>query len=112
MEADKNKKTTFDGGVTEADIAKWKAKHRKVTRIDAVDGDELHIGYFKRPSLETLKAATKVAQSDEVKGGEIIFDGCWLGGSEHIREDSVLFMSVSKQLAGMIVSAKSSLKNL
>ena len=105
-------KTTFDGGVTEADIAKWKAQHRKVVRIDVADGDELHIGYFKRPSLETIKAANAVAQSDEIKSGEIVFDGCWLGGSEHMRKDSMLFMGAVKQLGIMLTGAMSSLKNL
>ena len=105
-------KTTFDGGVTEEQIAKWKAQHRKVVRIDVVDGDELHTGYFKRPSLETIKAANVVVQSDEIKSSEIVFDGCWLGGSEYMRKDSVLFMGAAKQLGTMLSGAMSSLKNL
>ncbi len=32
---------TFDGGVTEAQIAGFKAKYGKVVRIDVVDGEDI-----------------------------------------------------------------------
>ena len=60
-------------------------QHRKVFRIDVADGDELHVGYFHRPSLQLMAAASKVAKSDEVRSGETLFDGCFLGGSEVMR---------------------------
>ena len=60
-------------------------QHRKVFRIDVADGDELHVGYFHRPSLQLMAAASKVAKNDEVRSGETLFDGCFLGGSEVMR---------------------------
>ena len=33
---------TYDGGVTEEQINKWKAAHKRVVRIDVTDGDDLH----------------------------------------------------------------------
>ena len=51
---------TYDGGVTEEQINKWKAAHKRVVRINVTDGDDLHVAYFKRPSLETMSAVTKV----------------------------------------------------
>ena len=42
---------TYDGGVSEEQINKWKAAHKRVIRIDVTDGDDLHVAYFKRPTL-------------------------------------------------------------
>lgn len=105
-------RTTFDGGVTEGDIAKWKAQHRKVVRIDVVDGEELHIGYFKRPTLQVMGAVAKVAKTDEMKGADVLFKGCWLGGSEALAQDAVLFIACTTQLNVAFNSCMSSLKNL
>lgn len=110
--SDELRALTFDGGVTEETVNTWKAKHRKVVRIDVVDGEETHVGYFHRPNLETVKAITKIAKTDEVKAGEVMFDNCWLGGSEHMRTDAVLFMAAQKQLGVMVNACMSSIKNL
>ena len=84
---------TYDGGVTEEQINKWKAAHKRVVRINVTDGDDLHVAYFKRPSLETMSAVTKVTKTDEVKGATVLYDNCFLGGDPEIREDAQLFNS-------------------
>ena len=112
---EKNNETkalTFDGGITEEQIAQFKAKHRKVHRIDIVDGEETHIGYFKRPDFATMKAVTKIGKTDEVEAGKIIFKNCWLGGSEWLEKDAVLFMAVQVQLGKLLNGCMGSLKNL
>ena len=86
--------------------------HRKVFRVDVVDGDETHIGYFKRPDFSTVKAVTKIAKTDEVEAGKVMFDNCWLGGSEYLRKDAVLFMAVQVQLGKLLNGCMGSLKNL
>lgn len=101
----------YDGGVTAEQVKIWKGQHRKVARIEVEDGDEKHVGYFKRPSMETMAASTKVAKTDEVKAGGILFDGCWLGGSEFMRTDPVLFVSTMAQLNNIMLGASASLKN-
>ena len=103
---------TFDGGVTEAQIEKWKRQWGKVVRVDILDGADLHIGYFHRPKLEAMSAVAKIAKTDEVKGSEVMFDNCWLGGSDAMRKDAILFMEAAKQLGQMLSSCQSSLKNL
>lgn len=103
---------TFDGGITEEQIKAWKSKYGRVIRIDVVDADDLHVGYFHRPRLETMSAVTKIVKTDEVKSSEVMFDNCWLGGSSAMRTDAVLFMAVSKQLGEMLNSCRSSIKNL
>ena len=107
-----NKAVTIDGGVTEEQIAQWKAQHRKVTRIDVVDDGETHIGYFKRPTMETMSAVAKISKTDEMKSAQVLYDGCWLGGSPAIKTDAVLFTAAMTQLNRAFTSAMSSLKNL
>ena len=103
---------TFDGGVTEANIKEWKAKHRKVFRVDIVDGDETHIIYFKRPDFATVKSTTKIGKTDEIEGGRVMFEHCFLGGSEYVRNDMSLFMAAQVQLNKLLNSCMGSLKNL
>lgn len=103
---------TFDGGVTAEQVEAWKNKHRKVYRVDIVDGEDTHIGYFKRPDFATIKAITKVAKTDEVEAGKIMFNNCCLGGSEELKDDAVLFMAVQVQLGKLVNGCMGSLKNL
>lgn len=103
---------TFDGGVTEEQITKWKQRHGKVVRIDVTDGSDLHVAYFHRPTLEILKAVTKLAKTDEVGAGEVLAKNCLLGGSEALFTDGLLFTEMQKQLGDLLHSCQSSLKNL
>lgn len=59
-----------------------------------------------------MAAVTKIAKTDEVKSCEVMFDNCWLGGSEALRQDAILFLEATKQLGTMLNSCRSSLKNL
>lgn len=111
-EEEKKYAATYDGGVKEETIQQWKTRYGKVIRIDVVDGDELHIGYFHRPKLETMSAVSKIGKTDEVKSAEVMFDNCWLGGSGAMRQDSILFLEATKQLGTMFNRCMSSLKNL
>jgi hypothetical protein len=113
MEKEKTQQAqTFDGGVTPEQVEAWKNKHRKVYRVDIVDGADTHIGYFKRPDFATIKAITKVAKTDEVEAGKVMFNNSWLGGSEELKEDAVLFMAVQVQLGKLVNGCMGSLKNL
>lgn len=103
---------TFDGGVNAEQIEAWKNRHHKVYRVDIVDGEDTHIGYFKRPDFATIKAMTKISKTDEVEAGKVMFNNCWLGGSEELGTDAVLFMAVQVQLGKLVNSCMGSLKNL
>ena len=101
----------FNGNLTEAQIEAFKQKHRKGFAIEIPDRGEVHIGYFKRPTLETLKAVAKVARTDEIEAGKVMFDNCWLGGSEELRTDALLFTAAQKQLAEVLNGFKGLIKN-
>lgn len=111
-EQEKMTAQTFDGGVTPGQVEVWKRQHRKVYRIDIVDGEDAHVGYFKRPDFATIKAVTKLAKTDEVEAGKVMFNNCWLGGSDELGKDAVLFMSVQAQLGKVLNGCMGSLKNL
>ena len=112
MEKVNNTPKVFNGDLTEAQVDAVKAQHRKSFAVEIQDGDEVHIGYFKRPTLETLKAVTKVAKSDEVEAGKVMFDNCWLGGSKELRTDALLFMAVQKKLGEVLNGFQGLIKNL
>lgn len=103
---------TFDGGITEMQIEAFKTKHGKIHRVDIVDGVDTHIGYFHRPDFQTIKAVTKVSKTDEVEAGKVLFNNCWLGGSEALRTDAILFMAVQVQLGKLLNGCMGSIKNL
>lgn len=107
-----NSPKVFNGGLTDAQVEAWKQTHRKSFAIEIVDGDEVHVGYFKRPTLATLKAVTKVVKTDEVEAGKVMFDNCWLGGSEELRTDALLFMAVQKKLGEVLNGFQGVIKNL
>lgn len=100
------------GLVEPTKIEAWKRQYRKVYAIEVEDGDEVHVGFFKRPTIEVMAAVTKIAKTDEVKSGTTLFDGCWLGGSEQLRTDSVLFIAAMTQLNKLMEGTTSRLKNL
>ncbi|MBD5185802.1 MAG: hypothetical protein HDS92_04235 [Bacteroidales bacterium] len=54
----------------------------------------------------------KVAKNDEVEAGKVMFDNCWLGGSEELRTDALLFMAVQKQLGTVLNGFQGLIKNL
>ncbi len=112
MEKVNNTPKVFNGDLTEAQVKAFKTQHRKSFAVEIQDGNEVHIGYFKRPTLETLKAITKVAKSDEVEAGKVMFDNCWLGGSQELRTDALLFMAVQKKLGEVLNGFQGLIKNL
>lgn len=104
--------TVHNGGVSDEQIQAWKAEHRKVSAVEVTDGDDLYIGYFKRPDMNTVSAVNKLSKTDEIKGSMTMFDNCWLGGDPAIKADALLKIEATKQLAVMLASVVGSLKNL
>ncbi len=112
METRKDNAVIFNGNLSPEQVEAFKHAHRKSFAVEIRDGEEVHVGYFKRPDFETIKAVTKVSKVDEVEAGKIMFDKCWLGGSEELRRDAVLFMAVQVQLGKVLNGCMGLLKNL
>lgn len=101
-------KEKLNGEVTEEQIKQWKAKHGKVFAIK-VDG---HICYVKKPERNALSYASTVGIKDPIKFNEILLNNCWLGGSDAIKNDDELFLSVSGKLVEIVNIKDAELVNL
>lgn len=101
-----------NGGITDEQIQMWKNKHRKISVIEIEDGDETHACYVRRPDMDTFAAVSKLGKTDEIKAANALFENCWLGGSQMLRDDAVLKMAVIGQLNKVMDVARAEIKNL
>ncbi len=106
--------TEINGGVTAEQIEAWKNQYGRVVEVSVTDEEfgERHIGYFRRPDMKTMQASTAVAKNNELKGSEVVFDNCWLGGSPMLQSDAVYKMDAMGSLGSMFGRSISRLKNL
>lgn len=109
---DTAEKKKIDGVVADAQIAMWKQQAGKVMAIEVEDDDTTYVGYFRRPTMETMSAVNKLTKNDEIKGSMTMFDNCWLGGSETMKTDAIIKMAALAQLSTIFNTCASRLKNL
>ncbi len=100
-----------NGGISDEQIKTWKGEYRKVHIIEIEDDGDLFIGYFRRPSMETMSAVNKLSKSDEVKSTAVMFDNCWLGGDTIMKTDTLVRMAAIRQLGAMFDRVVGTLKN-
>jgi len=101
-----------NGGVTAETLQMWKNQNRRVAEIEVVDDNEKHIGYFKRPTMETFSAVSVLGKKDEVKAANTLFENCWLGGSPIMQTDAVVKMAAIGQLNVLMGGCVATIKNL
>lgn len=106
------KKENKIGIVSEGQIDVWKKKYGEVFELE-VKG---HYGYVKKPGRKDLSYATVSAgvgnSIDAIKFAELILQTCWLGGSDAIKDDDELFLSVVPTLEELTKRAEASIKKL
>lgn len=104
----------FDGGVTDEVRQSWKQAHGRVVAVDIYDdmAGERHIGYFRRPSMDTMSAVSAVSRQNELEGAEVMFKNCWLGGSPLVQNDAILKTSALGALGELFATCHTELKNL
>ena len=108
----KKEAKVHDGGVTQELIQTWKARYRKVYQISILDEQDKYCGFFRRPDMETMSAVSKISKNDEIKGASTLFDNCWLGGDDNLREDFFLKSAAIKELSSIFGSVTGEIKNL
>lgn len=109
----KEKVKTRIGEADTATIERWKHTHRRVIEVEVREDDSTHVCYFRRPDMDTLAAVNKVSKTDEVKGVCVLFDNCWLGGSEEVRDDALLKMNAVTAFNSLLgASMQVEVKNL
>lgn len=102
--------------ITEVQINQWKKKWGEIFQIDVPLDDsskaKLATGYFKKPTLDSIKASSKYLQSDPIKAGEVVFNECWLGGSSEIQENDEVKMSAMQKVSTLFKIRQATLKKL
>ena len=111
-----------NGGVSDEQVKVWKGEHRKVHMIEVEDDGDLFVGYFRRPSMETMSryfsprpfmsAVNQLTKKDEVKSTSVMFENCWLGGDPVMKTDTLVRMAAIKQLGAMFDRVVGTLKNV
>ncbi len=104
----------INGGATAEKIEGWKRSHGRVVEVRVTDPEvnECHIGYFHRPDMKTMQAVNATSKTNEVKASEVLFDNCWLGGSQMLQNDAILKMEAMAALGSMFGNYVHTLKNL
>jgi len=99
--------------VTETMISMWKKKYGEIycITINAESDDRPELtGYFRKPNIEILSAASSV--SNPIQQGNILFENCWLGGDEEITTDDEARMGAIMQLSQLFKPRVASLKKV
>ena len=92
-----------DGGVTEAQIKKWKLKHKRVVKLSLEDDDGTTLfAYFKKPSIAIRSAVLQASKMDEFKALEVLFKNCYLGGDDAIEEEDDLRLNITTSFSEFI----------
>ncbi len=103
-----------NGDLSTEQLATLKHTHGRIHEI-IVDDEDAGVrlkGYFKRPDMNTMQAVSSVSKRNEVQGGEILFDNCWLGGAQLLKNDAVYKMEAIAALSGLFGKCTHELKNL
>ncbi len=97
-----------------AKIEKWKSKYGGVYQIDVPldDEDAKATAYFRKPNIQIMSVAQKYIKSDPIKSATTLFDNCWLGGDEEIKDSDEAKLSCCKQLGTIFKIREASLKKL
>ena len=104
----------LNGGVTDEQIAILKNTHVRISevRVNDPEASECHVGYFKRPDMKTMQAVSAMSKTNEMKGAEVMFDNCWLGGSPVMQSDAIIKMQAMSAMGSLLGSCTHEIKNL
>lgn len=100
---------------TEQLLAEVSARHNncKVIRLEVPvgqEGEEVAIGYIKKPSRIILDAVLSQAASKPLSATETLLRSCWLEGDARILDDDDTFMNTSSMLDQIIIVRKGEIK--
>ena len=114
MNNKENTNKIINGGVSAEMIQGWKNQYGRVSEVVVpdIDTQEDHVGYFRRPDMKTMHAVSALSKTNEVQASEVIFDNCWLGGSEALKTDALYKMAAMQALGVMFSRYLGTLKNL
>ncbi len=99
--------------ISQAQIKRWKAQYGDVYAIEVkLDEQEKAVGYFRKPDLNIIAAASRFVESNPIKTGEILLENCWLDGDDLIKTDDEAKMGVMTQLGKLFKVKEAEVKKL
>ena len=109
------KPTLLPGGVTQAQIDKWKSQHGEIKQIviplDDLGKNNAH-GYVRKPDLDVISAANRFSDTDPLQAGQILFENCFLGGDPEISQNQEAKMSAMTAISQLFKIRKAEIKNV
>ncbi len=101
--------------VSQAQIKRWKSQYGDVYAIEVKlddKGKQKAVGYFRKPDLNIIAAASRFADTDPIKSGEVLLENCWLDGDDVIKTDDEAKMGVLTQLGKLFKIKEAEVKKL
>ncbi len=98
----------LSGQATPEQIEAWKKQYGTVIQVTT----DAAIGYFKKASRATLRAALSFLEKDKIKYGEILVENCFIGGDERFKNDDEHFFSLTELLPLLTESKDAEVKKL
>lgn len=101
------------GKLTAEEVSKLKNKHGRIYEVEVqsdTDG-ETFTAYFRRPTMDTLAAVSKLAKTNEIMAGKALVENCFVGGADEVKTDPALFLAVVGQLSGIFGRVRATIKN-
>lgn len=101
----------------EIQINEWKNKYGSVYAItipgNTDDGEkDSFTGYFRKPNLKIISASSRFANDNPVKSGEILFENCWLGGDQEIKDNDELKLTAITKINELFKVREADIKKL
>jgi hypothetical protein len=91
-----NSNQTLAGGITQAQLDKWKHQYGDISMIDVEYQRETYTCYIKKPDRNTVSfALSKQAADRPLESGEVILENCWLGGDQGIKDNDDIWMAAA-----------------
>lgn len=109
------KKQKMIGEATEAQIAQWKRQYGNVYAIEVSvddDNESKAVGYFVKPDIKTLSSSSRYLETDPFKAGEVIFENCYIGGSELFKTDDEVKLAAITKLGELFKLRAAEIKKL
>lgn len=98
--------------VSEAQINQWKIRWKEIYQIEIPTEEQLYVDYVRKPDLDVLSAASRFSETDPIKAGNIMFENCFLGGDEAIKENDELKLSVIQAISKLVKIREAQIKKL
>lgn len=86
------------GQISQEQLESWKRQWKDVFQV-TVDG---HVAYLRKPDRKILSYASSLKVNSPIDYMEALVDGCWLGGSELMRDDDDYFLPLIQKAEELV----------